>query len=1481
MSKPCTPCKRCLETKDYRHCDIAYPCYTDLGTKTFAICIRPNAFRQNGNSFSDLNPLESAKYFNITASEMMEIWAKVCELAHKSPSISTGREDSDLKRFPRYEVKIVRVPMAPPTPTEDKEADEKQTEINKAKTACVLLYFAFGDSLKDEEDVAAQLEIDTYVGETTEEDSPAKAAMKANKRSKIKEKYARRVLERRKFEDPIHALHWAIRKNEGAVDENEKGKAVRPFTDKSEKNAKRRWVDKLTKVEFARAMGAYCRSAERRVINSTHIHEEWSKHGKGENPLNPYEACSIENACMLAQQAGGDPMIANPLAFRGFMPFGGWPEPEEDGRVMHEIQRDVFELSLGECIPDNLLNMRFPWHNDPSDQQEDIKVRDDVAKQFMALDDSSRDGYDEAFAEKIATMRATNSIKLASQRVRKGMTMAGVAEKMTQWNKEELLPLQIKISQCQDEESIKQAVDEAAQKKLELQLRGLKLSEDVLNPNGNVPIALRNICLAYDEIIHKNPAHNVCMPLPHNFKNLTFFGAVLAYMAMCLEKILGVAVMHKECILATLCEYELYSGEKMHIHLCLIGDAMTGKSYVIIYRIVFSVPGTSMRIDSITVGVFGSANTDDINYMHMRTEELSPSIVGSQPGGSDKSGNAMNDKSSIIRNILTSGKYGFSRLGRGGEFEDYERKTSEVEVQIVITSAMNPPKDGHKGMPPNMVSRLLVVPVTKRIRKGTSVQSKIIGSKLSGAKDRQYQKYKDRQIRDHCVVAKHQLLIQMKCLDPINESVTDNFLVDFMNNLVKGGLAAASDIRNFEKTRQLTRICAICDGVWTYFDSEGPGCMDHTVAMTNMHWIALNTLTATAMQHLVYAVTISGDQFEDPIMDSICDPLKRFLGVAGYEMSMARQLTMAQEIEEQARKQKATFNRQKGKERKVEAKKGGPRIVIDYMAANGKATTINGVETVHSQLMRRQDADYDQTYYSKQWIDKHNYMDDEKRCSQLADEIYHTMKRKPAMNHLRGFLGGLLKEMTEDRSVDDGTMVPVMQFIEGTNHTKRIYIAKNFIDGAESNRLLSILAGMLDNPGLPQIEYFTGIPEMETPFVFRTIIPLAVRDKRRVNELALNLSNVHIGQRPDEGKEEKKAEHKKYYIRNHAWVDKAVAVIVERTMEYNPDDKNQAEESFHMSFDQSLTGPAIELNGDFEDWGTYKDLSEKNKNNDVLMQLGFGNTDNQIERVMSRKNRYKWSENDNRLKQRFVYPHCFLSRDPNYIKRLKLKKTGKRTAAEVHQGHSNDPDEEVVEATIGDPELSELLDEHEYSTGINDETSRYKNLVNPKFARTTQYRETEGRMAARKKITEKNKEKLMQRGERQVIQETPINSFGGGSGPARGMDEDYVEATPPRPAPPAPPPQRLFNNTLSKDYTGPVRGMEDSKSSTASSMSIDEIEDPDEAELARDIEIERSMSTGLDPDESTVDGWGMPDPQPQRAPSLVRTNRNPFSFISM
>jgi hypothetical protein len=1357
-----------LNGTSYKYSERAMLLYQKLDT--FAVCVPGDIFSRGAQSFAELNKSDEMKTRVDTHVNMMHLFSKICELALKSAQVRTSKENRDGKPFPRFDVKIVRIPV---------QGDHE-------KTAAIILFFAYADCIDDEEDAQCASEL-MLVPDRKE------GGQDEYRLEQIRKKYDNKKKERRKHEDPIHALHWMIVRNEGGHDVDEMGRPKRLHQLSKEEKKAQRDIDKITKLDLARIIGSYTSPTDRRTINSRYIYEKDDPKRDSDrvNPINPYEACSIAVACQKAMNLGGDYNYCKPESYRGELHFGEDPRVE-NGITMYPEDGNVTIVSLGECLFESLMRLRFYWLVDPLDVEEDPDELAKLAQLYFDSDERMKEKFGPGYALHKAREQAMRSLRLARIGKKAGMTVADLRAQVDKWKKDELDPLRA--------EKTDERRAALASKKTEIQFRALQAATTVIHPKGNMPEGLQKIALHFETMIEKSKNKNPCIPVPRNFTNLTTWGNYMAYLSLCLESILGVATLHRECIMATIAEYELYYGRNFHVNCGFIGEAMSGKSFILWFRRWASVMGTRLRIDAMTEGFFKTSDTSGFNYKIWDTEEMQPSIFGVDKHNTDKSGNAQNDKSTSLRNIMTSGTYGCVRLERTDDGNGFKAVMIQNEVQTTFTFAMNPLRRGYFDIARNMFSRVSPHRTDKTERPDGSVQGKIIAvdstsARNSVAKD----KFLIRMQRDHCMMAMHQTLIRTGALDPVTTTTTDHFLVDFLGRLVKAGLPEAADIRHFEQERALISTVCLFRGIVEYCDSEIPGFKDITEPWSDTDWIRLNKLAHTSVEDLVFVMTLMCDKYEDPMLCNTADALCKYMGVK--PMPMHTRVQQGNWMQQEQRRRRNVEKQSQGKQKKKPSADG--HIESEWKDGDKPVA--------ESKFAATTQADLELTYNVTKWVDRKLRMEDTDRCDQLASEIYHAMRKKPAINHLCGLLCSLLQTRTPDK-VNPTEMIPVMKFVTvGANNDMRVCVAKSFMQGTEANRLVIELAKMLNGYGMPDIEYITGMSDSTYPWILQTIIPAQVEFDRKMEEKKEIVADEVRNQMDEKRKKDTEG------FKNHAYVDSLVNDIVTRCAVYDPTAVN--DDDFYANSFAPPPEKKINFSNDYEEHGTVKHFHDTDTTFLELVALGFGIDENAVWKLFSRAQRYKMR--DKRLAIDWFYPTGFSS----IGKKKRPKPRGKTTKisplaeADARGYFAGTDDAEMLAAAEGGEDRKHVEskdepeeEEEEMVGSIEDETSRMMQMVKSGFRGTKRYMEYKERELNKKQKTSDRGTTLMKRGEGLSFVMTPLNR-------SRPMILPPLEDPSPSP---------YFSE------------------SSASSMSLDSYQDAGER---------TPMSTGMDPDETTLSGF--------------------------
>jgi hypothetical protein len=569
------------------------------------------------------------------------------------------------------------------------------------------------------------------------------------------------------------------------------------------------------------------------------------------------------------------------------------------------------------------------------------------------------------------------------------------------------------------------------------------------------------------------------------------------------------------------------------------------------------------------------------------------------------------------------------------------------------------------------------------------------------------------------------LLIYMRVLDDINRTVTDGIFVDLLHECSKAGLSGANDIRNFEKTRMLTDIICVLRAIWEYFDSGLPGTKNPKEAFKQDDFLALGKFLETSVEDLVLAITLTNDQYEDPVMWGAVEAMNRLFttGFADDPQDTDSQLMAGYKADDDAKASGEAKKAKKNKNTQEEEKKSGD---LGVSWRDGRVFDGDGKETAQSAMRTQIRQQQEQNYVSGEWSDRTPHMTDTQRCNLLAERIRPLMPSKHSLAAVQSFIRNLYHETVEDVN-RPSQHVPAIVWPESGSQdgkTRTCLVAKSILSNNKQNRLVSILSKTLARQGMPDIEYITGVPEMRTPFVLLTIIPDHVKQLR-----AAEPSDFSSFLPPANGKDEKKAapSRGKHMIRDPGWVDTSVALFVERAITHDMDE-DQREAVLRKSMGDLFRRPWIEINCNVEEYGTYRGMSNSLTSFEILRQLGFGD----VKRATQLMIRHSRSELYHALPTFDVllqYPECFHSRDPKYLHKERWRsKRGRDEDEEV-------PDGKRIRRDASEDSLN-ALHKTSASTNLGMETSRYRANVDPSYLRTSEFAEYQRKTTAMHRETE-------------------------------------------------------------------------------------------------------------------------------------------------
>lgn len=572
-------------------------------------------------------------------------------------------------------------------------------------------------------------------------------------------------------------------------------------------------------------------------------------------------------------------------------------------------------------------------------------------------------------------------------------------------------------------------------------------------------------------------------------------------------------------------------------------------------------------------------------------------------------------------------------------------------------------------------------------------------------------------------------MIYMRILDDINRTVTDAIFVDVLQQCSKAGLGGANDIRNFEKTRMLTDVICVLRATWEFFDSGLPGMKDQKEPYHEDDFLRLGKLLETSVEDLVLAITLTGDQYEDPVTWGAVEAMNR-LFTTGFaqnpQVSDKELMAKYKDDDSKARKEAEKAERKKGKKKAQNGSSSSAPVVpeeekkeekgLGVAWRDGRVFDGDGKETAQSAMRTHIQQQQQQNYISVEWVDRSPHMTDPQRCNLLAERLRPLMPSKHSLATVQSFIRNLYHETVDDVN-RPGQSVPVIAWPESQSQdgkTRTCLIAKSLLSNNKQDRLVSILSKILDKEGMPDLEYITGVPEMRTPFVLLTVIPDHVREARAKADAKKDdaPSDFSAFNASLSGKDEKKNEAKqkrppkkrgKYMIRDPGWVDQGVSLFVRRAITYDMDE-DQRDAILRKSATDLFRQPWVEIDCDIEEYGTYRGMSNTFTTFATLEQLGFGDL-NRATRTLIRRSRHKAYQDIPTFDVLLQYPDCFHSREPKFLEKERWR---------------NKRGDDGKRAPATEDSLDKLRNTR-IPTNLGMETSRFRANVDPSYRETREF----------------------------------------------------------------------------------------------------------------------------------------------------------------
>ena len=1100
------------------------------GSKDLAVFIDrqklygPTACHFNGMARETKDDL--AKSLQDTTHRMLETFGAICRFMSQSPVQRTGtRHASPKDTFIKYQVFVRRIRHKP---------DDSVRHVHKHVGWIFVLRYAGWDSASDRQEKAHFQPENPEHGQTE------------------KQKMQQREHEINKH--PIRRLEQHLDAHSGKFDPE---LARTSFTRSQDKSPL--WIDNVSKTEFLRVLGAY--AGEPAIDDALSLPLSHLS-----NPACLWRAMGLDKAIELALLAGGNPDDLDAAIFEK------GPSDEDTGP---DGQPNMYHLPLTACEPRLLMYKFFP--ETPKQIDVDLAGLPEVSKRVISS--HLRERYGVAFAMKIAQKHTTISLYNTYCNKPDKQNLEALKEFMTRlWRNYEM--------RCKETDpALKMDHSSKAMNRLEIQKVGMEHFARIMHPDGNIPMALRAISKHMNEVLQNSPHHNLCRPLPRTTSNLTWMGEYYAYILSCLEKQMGMHVVHLEYLLLMLCEFHVNSGDPVHPNCFFTGDTMSGKSYGHSVKEKASIPGTRCKIVHLTKGALQTNQKRDLDKKIVYSDEIQPSMFGVDASGKAVH-NAQTDQAAGWRTMLTEGYMSAARLEKHSEFGGYKRETVEARWNLMFTGCFNPFAGG---IPANMKSRFLIVNVDPREREDTTAHHKVILANTE--KDSEDTRlFLSRMQRDQMVLAYVQEMITCNVFGMnkgINRGVTDSLLLRLIERALKKQLTAFHDKRKVMRLRQVIDMNCLLRVSTEYLDS---GLFkDPTEPFSMDDFLAISTMLHTSTEDLVMALTLMGSQFEDPVMYDVVRALALY-----SEKDHERTELKNKKDQQKQDKQTNPWEKEEKETKQQEAGSGdinrdkGALMSVSYDTNDG--VYINGKPTERTQQISNIAADQTTNYIvNRTTIDQRPGQTDTELCKKLASLLTRFMKTKTSIRHIEECLVNL----HDEPSPTGNTMLWWRSIPNSPN--KELWLYSPLIENNTANRLQSVIQELVDSPHLPRINYFTGIMDTK-PYAVKLMTP----------------KNMNV-----DGKDEKVSRASELILTNPEFVDPGVEWVINCVHTYDQEVAGK-----HVNRARNLFKAAkIRIDEPIDDHHVMKDFAKNRITADVLQIIGF-DTPEKINLVKMPSKRY-------------------------------------------------------------------------------------------------------------------------------------------------------------------------------------------------------------------------------------------------------------------
>ena len=355
------------------------------------------------------------------------------------------------------------------------------------------------------------------------------------------------------------------------------------------------------------------------------------------------------------------------------------------------------------------------------------------------------------------------------------------------------------------------------------------------------------------------------------YKNLSYFGNMMAIQSLVNEKVAQVFGVHAEASIVAMAVLSTPVGSGLRLNVVICGEHSLGKSFS--FDLIcdkLAIPGTTdVSTATSDKAHFAVGNT----AMHMKSRfeheanrikwAINGEAASAVRGASSSSNQAVDAVASIFRDMLTAGKVVYERQVTDPETRKQTYQKIHIDAQTTNMAAVNAlPSE----VAANTKSRALVVDCVETQRDDISLARAIMSR--GGGDDPFMADYQLRFQRNQAFIFVLSHMIRGRIIEDVNMELVNPLLVKLCESPATRGIRSIDEPRALERIRLIIKTCCLLEAIYKVFDSP-----QRTAPLGDFSWTHLKLCryhTTASLEHFVYAMTFVSPEWDDPVERTLC-----------------------------------------------------------------------------------------------------------------------------------------------------------------------------------------------------------------------------------------------------------------------------------------------------------------------------------------------------------------------------------------------------------------------------------------------------------------------------------------------------------------------------------------------------------------------------------------------------------------------------------